>query len=385
MVPNKIYKPLYESARYFIFLIAALDFYPHFFMYICHLFFIYLCLFGYTHAIQNGTVVTDWTQYSFYAAMGNPRLCGGAFLSFNPTWVLTAAHCVVNTSTTPPTKNGYYIMYGNTTRSTSHIAWIESWIMHPQYTNNNSDVEHDIAVVKIQNNSIFASSGVSRIPLLSSAASLQNGQQAWIMGYGYTSVGGSESSQLRAINETISYVDANSPDLIRANTWPYSGVCHGDSGKHSIAPGIFPLAKGFAEIFPLPTIYPQFGLSNVIGGPLVVQQNGIWTIVGTTARILNAYDPIPSSPTCAISYNESQQSEDGYVNVALQLNWISNVTGLSIAQLTANPTGVTGNGTSASSDSDGGYQTTSGAAKLSIASLTCGVTLLVTAGFGFLV
>src|ERR1700731_1467972 len=69
MVPNKIYKPLYESARYFIFLIAALDFYPHFFMYICHLFFIYLCLFGYTHAIQNGTVVTDWTQYSFYAAM----------------------------------------------------------------------------------------------------------------------------------------------------------------------------------------------------------------------------------------------------------------------------------------------------------------------------
>ncbi|GAB5589184.1 hypothetical protein Unana1_04084 [Umbelopsis nana] len=282
--------------------------------------------------------------------MGNPRLCGGAFLSFNPTWVLTAAHCVVNTSTTPPTKNGYYIMYGNTTRSTSHIAWIESWIMHPQYTNNNSDVEHDIAVVKIQNNSIFASSGVSRIPLLSSAASLQNGQQAWIMGYGYTSVGGSESSQLRAINETISYADANSPDLIRANTGPYSGVCHGDSG-----------------------------------GPLVVQQNGIWTIVGTTARILNAYDPIPSSPTCAISYNESQQSEDGYVNVALQLNWISNVTGLSIAQLTANPTGVTGNGTFASSDSDGGYQTTSGAAKLSITSLTYGVTLLVTAGFGFLV
>lgn len=205
--------------------------YPSPYMYICFILCIYIFLFGYTHAIQNGTEVQDWNQYPFYTAIGNPRLCGGAFLSFNPTWVLTAAHCVVNTSTTPSSKNGYYIMYGNMTRSGSHIAPIESWIIHPQYAYNNSDVEHDLAVIKVPNNSIIASSGVSRIPLLSNAASIQIGQQSWVMGYGFTSVGGNESTQLRAINESISYVDSDSLNLIRANTAPYSGVCHGDSGK----------------------------------------------------------------------------------------------------------------------------------------------------------
>jgi len=98
------------------------------------------------------------------------------------------------------------------------------------------------------------------------------------------------------------------------------------------------------------------------GGPLVVQQDGIWKIAGVTARILNAYDPIPSSPTCAISYNETQQSEDGYVNVAYQLDWIASVTGLSTSQLTAAPSGVNGNTNTSASDSEG-YQTTSRAAK----------------------
>lgn len=113
-----------------------------------------------------------------------------------------------------------------------------------------------------------------------------------------------------------------------------------------------------------------------------MQQNGIWTIAGVTARILNAYDPNPNSPTCAISYNENQQSQDGYVNVALLMNWIANVTDLSITQLTAMPSGVTGNGTSASSESDG-YQTTSSSGRVSIKALTFPVTLCAAAGLGF--
>ncbi|KAH8555676.1 trypsin-like cysteine/serine peptidase domain-containing protein [Umbelopsis sp. PMI_123] len=285
--------------------------------------YVYIFLLGYVQAIQNGTIVQDGTLYPFYVAIGNPRLCGGTFLSFNPTWVLTAAHCLVNVSTT--SFDSYYIMYGNTTRSTSHLATIESWVIHPQYNLNNSNYDYDIAVVKFRNNSIIASSGVSRIPLLSNAATIAVGEQSWIMGYGFTSIGGTESSSLRVINETISYVDSDASDLIKANTAPYSGVCHGDSG-----------------------------------GPLVVQQDGIWKVAGVTSRILNAYDPIPSSPTCAISYNEMQQSQDGYVNVAFQLNWISNVTDLTIAQLTAMPSGVNNN-TSASSPDNEGYHTTNSA------------------------
>jgi hypothetical protein len=101
----------------------------------------------------------------------------------------------------------------------------------------------------------------------------------------------------------------------------------------------------------------------ITGGPLVVQQDGIWKVAGVTARILNAYDPIPNSPTCAISYNEMQQSEDGYVNVVYQLDWITSVTGLSVSQLTAASSGVNGNSnTSASSPESEGYQTTSSAA-----------------------
>ncbi|KAI9287533.1 trypsin-like cysteine/serine peptidase domain-containing protein [Umbelopsis sp. AD052] len=299
---------------------------------------VYICLLHFANAIQNGTVVPNGSLYPFYAAIGNPRLCGGTFISFNPTWVLTAAHCFVNVSTS--SNDSYYVMYGNATRSTSQIATIESWTIHPQYAQNNSNYGYDIAVVKIANNSIKASSGVSRAPLVSNAGSLTVGQQSWIMGYGFTAIGGNESSSLRTINETISYVDSNSSDLIKANTAAYSGVCHGDSG-----------------------------------GPLVVQQDGIWKVAGVTARILNAYDPIPNSPTCAISYNEMQQSEDGYVNVAYQLNWITSVTGLSADQLAAAPSGVNGNdNTSSSSPDSEGYQTTSSATN-SFSRPWCRVTL----------
>lgn len=194
------------------------------------LFYVYIIsLLHFTQAIQNGTVVQDFSQYPFYAAIGNPRLCGGTFISFNPTWVLTAAHCFVNVSTS--SNNSYYVMYGNATRSTSQIATIESWTIHPQYAQNNSNYGYDIAVVKVANNSIKASSDVSRAPLISSTASLTVGQQSWIMGYGFTAIGGTESTSLRTINETISYIDSDSSDLITANTAPYSGVCHGDSGK----------------------------------------------------------------------------------------------------------------------------------------------------------
>lgn len=199
-------------------------------MYICHIICIYL-LVTYTHAIQNGTVVSSSTEYPFFAYIGYPRLCGAAFISFNPTWLLTAAHCLVNTSMTP-SHGMNYIMYGNTTRSTSHMAAIDSWTMHPQYLKNNSDYDHDIAVVKIKDQSISNSSDIYRIPLLSDVNSLESGLQGYVMGYGYSSLGGSESSQLMQIQKTIVSVGAkNSTELIVAKSSPYSGVCHGDSGE----------------------------------------------------------------------------------------------------------------------------------------------------------
>jgi hypothetical protein len=199
-------------------------------MYICQIICIYL-LVTHTYAIQNGTLVSNSTQYPFFAYIGYPRLCGATFISFNPTWMLTAAHCLVNASMTPSHEMNY-IMYGNTTRSTSHLAPIQSWIIHPQYAKNNSDYDHDIAVVKIKDDSLNNSSDVYRIPLLSNVNTLQVGQLGYVMGYGYTSLGGGESTELRQIEETLVSIGAqNSSELMIAKSPPYSGVCHGDSGE----------------------------------------------------------------------------------------------------------------------------------------------------------
>ncbi|KAG2171727.1 hypothetical protein INT43_008107 [Umbelopsis isabellina] len=235
-----------------------------------------------------------------------------------------------------PSHGTNYIMYGNTTRSTSHLADIQSWIIHPQYLKNNSDYDHDIAVVRVKDQSISNSSSVYRIPLLSDVNTLESGLQGYVMGYGYSSLGESESSQLMQIEETIVSIGAeNSSELIVAKSSPYSGVCHGDSGD-CMSP-----------------FSPRHE-----GGPLVVKQNGVWTVAGVTARILNAYDPNPESPTCPVSYDESQASENGYVSVAVMLDWIANATSLTTAELMAPPSTASANGTSASPDNTG-YQTTS--------------------------
>ncbi|KAJ2963985.1 hypothetical protein NQZ79_g1167 [Umbelopsis isabellina] len=258
-------------------------------------------------------------------------------------------------------------MYGNTTRSTSHLAAIQSWTMHPQYLKNNSDYDHDIAVVKVKDQSISNGSGVYRIPLLSNVNSLESGLQGYVMGYGYTSLGGSESSELMQIEETIVSIGAeNSSELMVAKSSPYSGVCHGDSGEYK---SISPVLQ-FVNL----TVAYRILFTGIKGGPLVVKQNGVWTIAGVTARILNAYDPNPNSPTCPVSYDESQASENGYVSVAVMLDWIANTTSLTIAELMAPPSAASANGTSASPDNTG-YQTTSSGQPTYLSSLAFIVTV----------
>jgi secreted trypsin-like serine protease len=127
----------------------------------------FAALVGSAYATQNGTVVKDSTLYPYFVAIGNPHVCGGAFLSLQPeAWILTAAHCVYDATLPPPSPNPYFAGFGNVSRPGQQTESISDWIIHPGYVNSSGepDMRYDLALVKLEK-SVKESPTVSRVAI----------------------------------------------------------------------------------------------------------------------------------------------------------------------------------------------------------------------------
>ncbi|KAI9283612.1 trypsin-like cysteine/serine peptidase domain-containing protein [Umbelopsis sp. AD052] len=262
---------------------------------------------GPVYAIQNGTAVKDSTLYPYFVTIGNPHVCGGAFLSLEPeAWVLTAAHCVYDAPLPPPSPNPYFASFGDVSRQDQHIEAITDWIVHPEYvtSSGDTDMRYDLALVKLKH-PVKASSTVSRIALYQDDMALNVNTTASVMGVGYTGFGLPQPSQLLHMLVHVTKYTPGSLEMTETNPPVNSAVCHGDSG-----------------------------------GPLI--ERSPWTgrpyVLGILSRIFNAYDPDPRNATCPFNFDTSTNvTTDGYVNVAYFTSWIANITGLSEQFLTTPP------------------------------------------------
>jgi secreted trypsin-like serine protease len=131
---------------------------------------------GSVYAIQNGTAVKDSTLYPYFVTLGNPHVCGGAFLSLEPeAWVLTAAHCVYDATLPPPSPNPYFASFGDVSRQDQHIEAITNWVIHPNYVTSSgeTDMRYDIALIKLKH-PVKESPTVSRVAIYQDNMAIDN-------------------------------------------------------------------------------------------------------------------------------------------------------------------------------------------------------------------
>ncbi|KAI8139722.1 trypsin-like cysteine/serine peptidase domain-containing protein [Fennellomyces sp. T-0311] len=189
------------------------------------------------YAIQDGEEVTDPSAYPFYVMLGNPHVCGGIIISFNPAIILTAAHCVADAPhplTLP--HNPYFVGYGHTNRKHQTINPIVDWVVHPEYENSRGQINmhHDLAIVKLQK-SLKPSDRIDRVALWA-AKNINIPRQAILMGYGYTHVDQPEARTLQRISLNVTRFTAGYSDMVEAmSAQDNEKACHGDSGFVSLS------------------------------------------------------------------------------------------------------------------------------------------------------
>ncbi|KAI9485540.1 MAG: trypsin-like cysteine/serine peptidase domain-containing protein [Benjaminiella poitrasii] len=216
--------------------------------------------------------------------IGSPRLCGGTLISYDPAYVLTAAHCFLDDSNSTE----HYAVIDNTT-----VA-IANYTLHPLYPlSAQNELVFDAAIVRLTA-PLVPSSTIRHATFLSvqQSASLLS-KQGELIGLGYLDMDGNTASTLRQLPLNITSVNMT----IEAQNEIKALACHGDSG-----------------------------------GPLVVyQDDGRPFVAGELVRIFGAYDPVPQRPTCPL--HVGTEVKEVFTNVGHLLDWITNVTGMSRANL----------------------------------------------------
>lgn len=161
-----IYKTLFIKKKYPSFLFS-------FFFFVKMKFILLLFyIFNVASCIQYGTDVLEINQYPFYIMIGNPHICGGTLLSYDPPFVLTAAHCVADAGLQPSNfskqENPYFVNYYNAHRDKQKSISILDWTIHPKYNVSGTvNLNYDVAIVQLAT-SLKRSSKVKRVPLWSS-------------------------------------------------------------------------------------------------------------------------------------------------------------------------------------------------------------------------
>lgn len=135
-----------------------------------------LLYFGTVFCIQNGHDVASENEYPFYVMIGNPHICGGTLISYDPALILTAAHCVdapIHPTNYTKDKNPYFALYNDIHRDKQKADAIIDWNVHPLYNlSGNIDVKYDAAIVRLET-PIKKSSRTKRAPFWSTSLSPQ--------------------------------------------------------------------------------------------------------------------------------------------------------------------------------------------------------------------
>lgn len=203
-------------------------------------------------AIINGSPgsVSTYPWMVFLADAFEEQYCGASLIS--ETWVLTAAHCFVNSGDQIDLEEGANSIIvlnsdtANPLASNAEVGQVGQIVIHPSYnpdpeTSDNLD-DFDIALVELT-----AAVSLQPVQLLSgSAPTLAAGTEALIMGWGTTAVGEDNqgvdpSDELLVANQQIvSFADCAdiygvgiTENMICAGAVEQSGTtdtCQGDSG-----------------------------------------------------------------------------------------------------------------------------------------------------------
>ncbi|KAI9014375.1 trypsin-like cysteine/serine peptidase domain-containing protein [Phycomyces nitens] len=271
-------------------------------------------------AMANGISVLESTEYPFSVMITKPVMCGGALISLNPPWILTAAHCISNFTSGLPDRTVNAVAYGSPNTSNIKYASILKAVPHPRYNTqldpnalpsqddrDSHTMHYDIGLVQLTR-PILAGPNVDRIALWGSTEPDPNWESSLLtIGMGYIGLDKPQAKTLQKANCDIvaNAITKTYSTSIQENvylTTSQASLCHGDSGS------------------------PLIGTNE--------KDPGRFFLVGVLNRILNAHDPNPSRATCPVPNGDPAVVYNVFAKGVVHLEWIMNVTQLSVADLT---------------------------------------------------
>ncbi|KAI8070797.1 trypsin-like cysteine/serine peptidase domain-containing protein [Gongronella butleri] len=275
---------------------------------------------GVVHAIENGTSVTDPQMYPFYVMIGNPHLCGGLILSFDPAYIMTAAHCVMG-STHPKAlaaageANPYFVGYGHIDRRQQHNVAIVDWRIHPQYEATQTP-EFDVAVLTLEHP--LRRSATTEKAVFWTQPLPENEANGTLIGFGYDNAEGSEPRIMQKLSlEVFPFVPMVATIATSVRQRPHDRIaCHGDSGSPLLVhlPYEMPASTLMQAKTSSPTLQPY--------------------VLGGLTRIFGVYDADPMHPTCSTPLGASASIVHAFTNMSLLLPWVADASHQSVDQLT---------------------------------------------------